>query len=119
VYDTPPNTRQNHILVIVYKFFEYVAHFRYLGTAVTNENCIHEEIKSRLQSRDVCYHSIYCLFSSCLLCRNLEVKIYKTMILPVLLYGCETYSLTLKEELRMRGEHLDLSGSGGRLEKTA
>jgi hypothetical protein len=40
--------------------------------------------------------------SSRLLYRNVKVKIYKTMILPVVLYGCETWSLTLREENRLR-----------------
>jgi hypothetical protein len=40
--------------------------------------------------------------SSCLLSRNVKVKIYKTVILPVVLYGCETWSLTLREEHRLR-----------------
>jgi hypothetical protein len=39
---------------------------------------------------------------SCLLSRNLKVKIYKTIILPVILYGCETWSQTLREEHRLR-----------------
>jgi hypothetical protein len=40
--------------------------------------------------------------SSRLLSRNVKVKIYKTIILPVVLYGCETWSLTLREEHRLR-----------------
>jgi hypothetical protein len=40
--------------------------------------------------------------SSCLLSRNVKVKIYKTIILPIVLYGCETWSLTLREEHRLR-----------------
>jgi hypothetical protein len=40
--------------------------------------------------------------SSRLLSRNVKVKIYKTIILPVVLYGCETWSLTLREEQRLR-----------------
>jgi hypothetical protein len=39
---------------------------------------------------------------SCLLSRNIKVKIYKTIILPVVLYGCETWSLTLREKHRLR-----------------
>jgi hypothetical protein len=41
--------------------------------------------------------------SSHLLSRNVKVKIYKTIILPVVLYGCETWSLTVREEHRLRG----------------
>jgi hypothetical protein len=44
----------------------------------------------------------FSLLSSRLLSRNLKVKIYKTIILPVVLYGCETWSLTLREERRLR-----------------
>jgi hypothetical protein len=40
--------------------------------------------------------------SSRLLSRNVKVKIYKTIIIPVVLYGCETWSLTLREEHRQR-----------------
>jgi hypothetical protein len=40
--------------------------------------------------------------SSHLLSRNVKVKLYKTVILPVVLYGCETWSLTLREEHRVR-----------------
>jgi hypothetical protein len=61
-----------------------------------------EEIKSRLNSGNACYHSVQSLLSSRLLSRNVKVKIYKTIILPVVLYGCETWSLTLREENRLR-----------------
>jgi hypothetical protein len=63
---------------------------------------MHEGIKSRQNSGSACYHSVQCLLSSHLLSRNLKVKIYKTIILPVVLYGCETWSLTLREEYSLR-----------------
>jgi hypothetical protein len=62
---------------------------------------MHEEIKSRLNSGNACYHSVQSLLSSRLLSRNLKVKIYKTIILPVVLCGCEMWSLTLREEHRL------------------
>ena len=40
--------------------------------------------------------------SSKWLSKNLKIKIYRTIILPVVLYGCETWSLTLQEERRLR-----------------
>jgi hypothetical protein len=46
--------------------------------------------------------SVQSLLSSRLLSRNVKVKIYKTVILSVVLYGCETWSLTLREEHRLR-----------------
>jgi hypothetical protein len=63
---------------------------------------IQEEIKTRLTSSNACYHSVQNLLSSRLLSINLKIIIYKTIILPVVLYGCETWSLTLREEHRLR-----------------
>jgi len=61
-----------------------------------------EEIKSRLKSGNACYHSVQNLLSSSLLSKNLKIKIYRTIILPVVVYGCETWLLTLREEHRLR-----------------
>ena len=73
-----------------------------LGTTLTNQNCIQEEIKKRLKLGNACYYSVQNLLSSILLSKNLKIKIYRTIILPVVLYGCETWSLTLREERRLR-----------------
>jgi hypothetical protein len=73
-----------------------------LGTTLTNQNSIQEEIKSRLKSRNACYHSVQNLMSSSLLSKNTKIKIYITIILPLFLYGCETWSLTLMVERRLR-----------------
>jgi len=70
--------------------FERVEEFRYLGTTLTNQNFIQEEIKSRLKSGNVCYPSAQNLLSSRMLSKNLNTKIYRTIILPVVLYGFET-----------------------------
>ncbi|KAJ4428349.1 hypothetical protein ANN_24368 [Periplaneta americana] len=51
---------------------------------------------------NACYYSVEKLLSSSLLSKNLKVRIYKTVILPVVLYGCETWTLTLREEQRLR-----------------
>jgi len=56
----------------------------------------------RLKSGNACCHSMQNLLSSSLLSKNLNIKIYKTVILPVVLYGCETWSLTSREERRLR-----------------
>jgi hypothetical protein len=94
--------RQKQSIKIANRSFEDVTYFKYLGTTLTDQNCVHKEIKSRRNSGNTCYHSIQSLLSSRLLSRNLEVKIYKTIILPVVLYGCETWSLALRQERRLR-----------------
>jgi hypothetical protein len=78
---------QRHGIKIVNRSFEGVMKFKYLGTKLTDQNCVQEEIKSRLNSGNACYHSVQSLLSSRLLSRNVKVKIYKTLILPVVLYG--------------------------------
>jgi len=72
------------------------------GNNVNNQNSIQEEIKRRLKTGNACYHSVQNLLSSCLFSKNLKIKIYGTIILPVVLCGCETWSLTLREERRLR-----------------
>ena len=65
--------------------------FKYLGTTLTNQNSIAEEIKSILRSGNACCHSLQNLLSSRLLSKNLKIKIYRTMVLPVVFYECETW----------------------------
>ena len=82
--------------------FERVEELKYLGTSLINQNSIAEEIKTRLRPGNVCYHSVENLLSSRLLSKNLKIKIYRTIILSVVLYGCETWSLTLREKRKLR-----------------
>jgi len=82
--------------------FERVEEFKYWGTTLTNQNSIAEEIKRRLRSGNACYHSVQNLLSSRLLSKNVKIKIYRTIIFPVVLYGCETWSLTLREGRKLR-----------------
>ena len=95
------NAGQSYSMKIDNSSFERVEEFKYLGTTLTNQNSIQEVIKSRLNSGKACYHSVQNLLSSSLVSKNLKFKIYRIIILPVL-YGRETWSLTLREERRLR-----------------
>jgi hypothetical protein len=92
------NSGQNQNIGIANESFENVAKFKYLGMTLTNKNDIHDEIKSRLNLGNACSHSVHNLLSSHLISKNLKIKIYKTVILLVVLSGCTTWSLTLREE---------------------
>jgi hypothetical protein len=70
-----------HSIKVANRCFENVAEFKYLGTTLTDQNCMHEEIKSRLSSGNACYHSVQSLLSSRLLSKNVKVKTYKTVSL--------------------------------------
>jgi hypothetical protein len=87
------NAGQNQDIKIGNRCFENVAQFRYLGTTIRNQNLIQEEIKRSLNSGNACYHSVQNLLSLRLLSKNVKIRIYKTIILHVVLYGCETWSL--------------------------
>jgi hypothetical protein len=63
---------------------------------------VHEEIKGILIFGNACYLSVQNLLSSHLLSKNIKIKIQKIAILPVVLHGCETWSLTLREEHRLK-----------------
>ena len=72
-----------------------------MGTTLTYQNSIQEEVKGRLNLLNACYHLVHNLLSSSLLSKSLKIKIYRTIIMPVVLYGCETWSLILMEERRL------------------
>ena len=80
--------------------FEKVEKFKYLGVTVTNTNDIREQIKGRINMVNACYYSLENILSSHLLYKTLKVNTYKTNILSVALYGCETWSITLREKQR-------------------
>jgi hypothetical protein len=104
------NAGQNRDIKIANRLFENMSQFKYLRMTVTNQNLFQDEIKMRLNSGNAYYHSVHnllasCLnlLASCLMSKKVKIRrIYKTIILPVVLYGSETWSLTLREEHRLR-----------------
>ena len=81
---------------------ERVEEFKYLGTTLTNQISIQEEIKSRLTSKNTCYLSVQNLLSSSLLSKYIKIKKYRNIIFSDVVYGCEKWSLPLREERRLR-----------------
>jgi hypothetical protein len=76
--------------------------FKHFGTTLTGQNYMHEGIKSRSNMGNACYQSVQSLLSFRLMSRNVKVKVYKTIILRVVLYGSETWTLTLRVEHKKR-----------------
>jgi predicted AlkP superfamily phosphohydrolase/phosphomutase len=83
------NAGRNHIIRIDNKSFEKVEQFKYLGTSLTHQNSIKEEIKCRHKPENACYLSVQNFLSSSVLSKNLKINIYRIIILPVVLYGCK------------------------------
>jgi hypothetical protein len=79
-----------------------VSQFKYLGIIVSNKNLIQEEIKKGLNSGNACYHLVQNFLFSYLLSKNLKIKIYETINLPLVLYGRENWFLVLKGKHRLR-----------------
>jgi ribosomal protein S6 len=73
-----------------------VEQFRYLGMTVTNQKLVQEEIERKLNLVNACYHSVQELSE------NIKIRTYKTTVLFVVLYECETSPVTLREEHRLR-----------------
>ena len=96
------NGGRSHNIKIDSSPFESVEEFKYFGNNSKYKKSLQEEIKSRLKSGNACYHSVQNLFSSSLLSKDLEIKICRNIIWPVVLYGCETRSLTFREVRRLR-----------------
>jgi hypothetical protein len=87
-----PEDIHTHLEVGAYKFSR-VQKFKYLGTLITQNNEIQEEIKARIHASNRCYFGLNKLFKSRMLSKRLKVQLYRTLIRPVVMYGCETWTL--------------------------
>jgi hypothetical protein len=95
------NAGRRHSIKIDNSSFRRVEQFKYLGTSLTKQNSINEEIKSRLNHTMLATFGAESLFSR-LLYTNFKIKMYRTIILSIVLYGCYTLLLTMREERRLR-----------------
>ena len=86
----------NEYSIVGINSYEQVKTFTFLSSLITYQNSIHEEIKSRLKAGNSCYYSVQTPLCSRL--QNLQIKIYKTIKLPVVLYGCVTVPITSREK---------------------
>ena len=97
-----PACRTRWHIKIDNKSFEWVKQFRSFVITLTNQHCIHEKNKTRLKLGNVCYHSAQNILSCSFLSKNITIKIYRRIILPVILFGCETWSLKQREKHKWR-----------------
>jgi len=80
------NAGRSHSIEIDNRPFERVEEFKYLGTNLTNQYSIQDESKNRLKAGNACYHSVQNIVYSSLLINNLKTEIYRSIILPVVLW---------------------------------
>ena len=81
--------------------FECVREFVYLGTQVNNNNNTGEEITRRINLANRCLFGLGSILRSKLLSRNTKLLIYKTLVLPVLMYGSEAWTLNNDEQQKL------------------
>jgi len=93
---------QYHNIKVGNNSFERLEQFKYLETTLMNQKSIYEEIKSRWKSGSACQNSVQNLSCSSFLSKGIQIKIYRTLILRVVLYECAAWSVTLREEHRLK-----------------
>ena len=75
------NAGKNGKVQVGNKSFETVEQFNYFGTTLTNQNSVHEKLKSSLKSGNSCCHSVQSLFSSSVMSKNTKIKVHRTVML--------------------------------------
>ena len=78
--------------------YKGVPEFIYLGTLISNDNSVQKEIQRRILAGNRTYFAATSLFRNRLLSRATKIRLYKTLIIPVVTYGAETWTMTKKEE---------------------
>ena len=85
-----------------YISYKHLYWSRFLVFLIENQECIYEEIKCRFKAGNSFYYTVQTVFYSRFLSKNLKIKIIKTIIFLVVLYGCETLSLRLNKGCKTR-----------------
>jgi hypothetical protein len=96
--ETTCKTNKEKYIRINNSDIERVNQFKYLGSIVTNNSNISSEISHRINMGNTCYYVLRNILRSKLLKKDTKCKIYKTLTRPVVLYGCESWTITKKEE---------------------
>ena len=96
------NAWRSHSIRTDNSSLESVEQFKYLGTTLTNHILFRKKLRADLEPGNACYHSVQNMLSFSLLSRNIKIKIYRTIILSVVLCVCEIWSLTLTQNHRLR-----------------
>jgi hypothetical protein len=94
-------TEDRSDLTVERMVFEEVTTFKYLGSLITKKNEIGEEIKMRIAAGNRCYYGLQHLFRSRTVSRIVKIKIYKSIFQPIVMFGCEAWSMTEKDRTRL------------------
>ena len=82
--------------------FERVNQFKYLGSILTDDNNISEEVRSRVTSGNKCFFALSNVFKSKIINRKLKITAFNTILKPIVMYGSECWTLTTKDEEFLR-----------------
>ena len=82
--------------------FESVENFSYLGSIINSNNLISEEINQRIINANRAFYANSKILKSRLVTQKTNIKIYKSLIRPVLTYGAESWTLTGKDAAKLR-----------------
>lgn len=78
--------------------FEWVCNFKYLGVDVNLQSDSHEEIFRRMTTEYKCYFSLVKLFKSKMLSKRTQIRLYKALVRPIVLYACDAWASTKSDE---------------------
>jgi hypothetical protein len=81
--------------------FERVWNIKYIGVDINSQADSHEEIHRRISAGNKCYYSLFQLFKSKKLSRRTKIRLYKTLVRPIVLYACGAWASTKSDENKL------------------